>query len=109
MTISAMTMAAPAAPSGLRRTNRPAARAPRRIRPCRRGRTIVGAAPPTSPPSRVVCMSPPSRRPSITDPRVEHGVEGVDRQVEEDDGGDDDEVHALDDRVVAVVDGVEQE
>src|SRR6266550_6426252 len=45
----------------------------------------------------------------IADPRVEHGVQRVDPEVDEHDEGDDDEVNALNHRIVALVDRVEEE
>src|SRR5262249_17693905 len=46
---------------------------------------------------------------SVPDARIEHRVEGVHDEVDEDDRRDDDEVHALDDGIVALIDRVEEE
>src|SRR5438067_536398 len=45
----------------------------------------------------------------VPDARIEDGIERVHRQVDQDDGGDDDEVDALDDRIVALGDRLEEE
>src|ERR1043166_526632 len=45
----------------------------------------------------------------VTDAGVEDGIERVHSQVDQDDGGDDDEVDALDDRIVALADRLEEE
>src|SRR5437867_11857323 len=45
----------------------------------------------------------------VPDARIEDGIERVHRQVDQDDGGDDDEIDALDDRIVALGDRLEEE
>src|SRR5256885_17243844 len=40
----------------------------------------------------------------VPDARIEDGIERVHRQVDQDDGGDDDEIDALDDRIAALGD-----
>src|SRR5882762_5848807 len=49
----------------------------------------------------------PSR--SVANPRVQHAVDEVHRQVRQDDDDDDDQVDPLDHRVVALHDGVDEE
>src|SRR5262245_50136567 len=102
ITSIATTMSPPSAPSGFRRANRPRAR-----RLCAptiwRSRAIAafGPATPSGTPTVLTRLVP--------DPRVEDRVERVDAEVDQDDDRDDDEVDALDDRIVALVDRVEQE
>src|SRR6266850_3535502 len=45
----------------------------------------------------------------VPDARIEDGIERVHRQVDQDDGGDDDEVDALDDGIVSLGDRLEEE
>ena len=82
----------------------------------RRPRAAVGAhahAPSSSPRrrSRAHALRPYGRRCRSSragpQPRVEHGVEDVDRKADEDEDRRDDQRHALDDRVVAVGDRLE--
>src|SRR5512143_93754 len=79
--------APPSAPSGLRRM-------PPSIRPATPVPFALDATPPLL---------------SVPDARVEEAVDEVDRQIQHDDTGRQEQVDALDDRVVAPGDGVEQE
>src|SRR5690348_8564676 len=95
MTSSASTMTPPMAPSGLRRakpSTSPASAG------SRHGRGSVGE-------TGSVCTVSAI---SVADPRVEECVGQVDQQVADDDDDDDHEVDALDDRVVALHDGVDE-
>src|SRR5688572_21234718 len=94
MSSMASTMTAPTAPSGLRRANRQHASGARASDrgPCARARR-TGATPAPA---------------LVADAGVEDGIEGIHAQVDEHDRGDDDEVDALDHRVIALVDGVEK-
>jgi len=90
-------------PSGLRRTNR---RSPTRARPIRREAPV--ALGPVVSKAGGACATPAGAPPSlVADSRIEDGIEGVDGEVDEDDRGDHDQVHALDDGVVPLVNGVE--
>src|SRR5262245_47348123 len=105
MASMATTSKPPMAPSGLRRTKR--ARLTRASRIRREALSVRGPAR-----SKVVGpgASPTGAPPSlVADSRIEDGIEGVDGEVDQDDGGDHDQVHALDHRVVPLVDGVEEE
>jgi hypothetical protein len=92
-------MTPPIAPSGLRRTNRPSMRSV--SAPAVRARTFAGSTGATCSglSARVLTL--------IMDPRIEDGIERVDRQIDDDDQRDDDEVHSLDHGIVALVDRVE--
>src|SRR5687767_450796 len=97
MSSIAMTMAPPTAPSGLRRAKRrhaSGARASLRAGPAASVRR--GAATPAPVPALVA------------DARIEDGIEGIHGEIDEHHGRDHDEVHALDHRIVALIDGVEE-
>src|SRR5688572_20951749 len=91
----AITMAAPTAPKGLRRANR---------RHASGARASVRAGPPAW--ARGAGATPAGAL--VADAGVEDGIERVHAQVDEHDRGDDDEVDALDHRVVTLVDGIEE-
>src|SRR5262249_58176050 len=90
-TSMARTRPAPSAPSGFRRTKRPTARSGGEAD------QAAGAA------ARLPTAS------LVTDAGIEERIQGVHGQVEEDDHRHHHQVHALDDRVVPLVDGVEEE
>src|SRR6267142_6919682 len=102
MRSSAATITAPIAPSGLRRANRPIATSQRRGPPPRR----PAAGAPTAPLRASLAAGELT---SVPDPRVQHRVEGVDGEIDHDRGRDDQQVHALEHRVVTLVERVEEE
>src|SRR5215467_12941503 len=97
-------MTPPIAPRGLRRTNRPSTR--KVSTPPFHGRARAGAA---FAGATLCGISTRVLTPLVPDPRVEDGVERVDREVDDDYQRDDDEFHGLDHLIVALVDRVEQE
>src|SRR5215813_12316717 len=91
----------PRAPSGLRRQKRRRACAARgRTQVCRTGSTLAAA-------SMYRATVLPTSRASAS--WIEHGVEQIHEEVHEDDDGDHEQVDALDHRVVALENGVEEE
>src|SRR5262249_34536507 len=109
----ATTMTPPTAPRGFRRAKRTTVRpawpsvAPRPGRPIRRegSRRTAGI-------ERVGCDVGGDPAPSdglVPDPRVEQGIEGIHGQVDQHDDRDDDQVDALDDGIVPLRDGLEEE
>src|SRR5215475_10809254 len=94
----ARTITPPMAPRGLRRANRWRERKVRPIAGPRRS-SAAGLAPAIG--GETV---PTTRLMSVADPRIQDGVEGVDGQVDEDDGRDHHQVDPLDDGVVPLVD-----
>src|SRR5439155_21481603 len=100
MTISASTMRPPRAPSGLRRRKRHKARTRAEPEASGRLRSARRAA--------VVRVSTWLAMTSVPDPRVEERIAGVDEEVDQDDHADDEQIDALDDGIVPLVDRLEE-
>src|SRR2546425_7665212 len=100
MTISVSTMRPPRAPSGLRRQKRQRARA--------RAEPGAPARPRSARRATVVRVSTWLATTSVPDPRVEEGVAGVHEEVHQDDHADDEQIDALDDGIVTLVDRIEE-
>src|SRR6266704_642016 len=97
MTISPRTIKAPIAPSDLCRQKRRTSLSARGIPIDRRSGSGTGT------------VWTESAIGSVPDPRVDHGVAEISQQVARDDDDDHEQVDALDDRVVALEDGVHEE
>src|SRR5262245_20409609 len=95
MPSSTATITAPTAPSGFRRQNRPTSTSHPAL--ARRDRTRPTVA--TFSTTDIL----------VPDPGVEQRVDAVEREVDDDDERHDHQVDPLDDGVVALVDGVEEE